>query len=80
MAAAPERWYGGEAQHYGLVAPRDAAVLFERMNNAVRARRGYERLVAQWATGDTDLVSVRDARARLIRLRGASGALQPERR
>ena len=79
LAASPERWYGGEAEEFGLTAPRDAARLYERLGDTTRARAAYERVLSQWAAGDPDLVSIRESRERLARLRGG-GALRPERR
>lgn len=80
LSSSIRKWYGFEAQQPGLLAPFHAAVLYERMNDSVRARAGYERFIAQWAAGDSDLVTVRDARRRVARLRDGAKLLQPERR
>ena len=69
FAAEPERWYGWEAEQYGLSAPLSAGALFERVGDQARVRSSYERFLSQWPTADSDLVSVRSAREGLARLR-----------
>jgi hypothetical protein len=68
LAAALQKWYGWEAEPSGLIADEVAAALYERMHDTVRARTASERLVRRWAAGDSDLVSLRQARERLRRL------------
>jgi DNA-binding SARP family transcriptional activator len=80
LATSIPRWYGWEAEQPGLVASFNAAVLYERMSDTLRARANYQRLLGQWALGDSDLVTVREARSRLERLREGGKSLQPERR
>lgn len=80
LATSMPRWYGWEAEQPGLVAAFNAAVLYERMSDTLRARAGYQRLLGQWAQGDSDLVTMREARSRLARLREGGKSLQPERR
>jgi DNA-binding SARP family transcriptional activator len=69
FAAEPERWYGWEAEQYGLSAPLNAGALFERVGDQARARSAYERFLTQWPAADSDLVSVRKVRDGLARLR-----------
>ena len=69
FTAEPERWYGWEAEQYGLSAPLIAGALFERLGDQARVRGAYERFLTQWPSPDSDLVSVRSARDGLARLR-----------
>ena len=70
LAARTEKWFGWEAEPYGLTAPLAAGVLYERLGDRARARSAYERLLTQWSAADSDLVSARQARVALARLRG----------
>ena len=74
------KWYGWEGEQPGLLASFNAAVLYERMSDTLRARAGYQRFLGQWAQGDSDLVTMREARSRLERLREGGKSLQPVRR
>lgn len=80
LAASREEWYGWEGEQFGLTAPQAAAALYDRMGDTAHARINYERLLSQWPAGDSDLVSVRQARDGLARLRRGPRVLQPERR
>ena len=80
LAASRDEWYGWEGEQYGLTAPHTAAALYDRMGDSARARTNYERLLSQWPAGDSDLVSVRQSRDALARLRRGTRVLQPERR
>lgn len=70
LAAQMGGWYGDEAEQYGLVAPVSAAETYARIGDQARVRSLYERFLSQWATADTDLVSMRTARAGLGKLKG----------
>jgi len=69
FAMTPERWYGWEAEQYGLSAPVNAGELYEGMGDQARARASYERFLSQWPSADSDLVSVRKARDRVAKLK-----------
>jgi tetratricopeptide (TPR) repeat protein len=70
-------WYGMEAQAFGMRAFYAAAVVYERMKDTSAALGAYERFLAQRATADSDLVVIKDARDRVLKLRLAKGALAP---
>ena len=70
LAATPRNWFGWEAEADGLTGPLNAGVLYERLGDAAKARAAYERQLAQWASPDSDLVSLKLARDGLKRLRG----------
>ena len=69
LAAATGGWYGYEAEEYGLTAPVNAAEAYDRIGDQARVRTLYERFLAQWPSGDSDLVSTRKARDGLTKLK-----------
>jgi len=76
LANATERWYGWEAQVYGITAPLDGGALYERLGDQEHARALYQRASTQWTAADSDVVLLRQARDGLARLR----RLEPSRR
>jgi tetratricopeptide (TPR) repeat protein len=72
MSRAASQWYGWEAEPYGLTALLEAGRLYEKAGDTSRARGMYERHVAQRAGGDSDIASVREARAALARIESMS--------
>jgi hypothetical protein len=70
LASRMETWFGWEAEQYGLTALAASGALYERAGDGVKARGAYEHQLSQWAAADSDLVSLRHARAALARLRG----------
>jgi tetratricopeptide (TPR) repeat protein len=68
LAAERDEWFGSEGQELALVADVAAAREYEAAGDTAQARTRYERFLARWRTADPDLVSVREARARLVRL------------
>lgn len=70
-------WYGMEGQQFGARAFYAAAGVYERMKDTTAALGAYERFLAQRATADSDIVQVKDARDRILKLRLAKGTLVP---
>jgi tetratricopeptide (TPR) repeat protein len=58
-------YFGGEEQEDGVRAFVALGGIYEKLGRADAARALYERLVAQWADGDEDLLLLKQARARL---------------
>ena len=60
---------GNEGQELGFVARVRLAEISQRLGKAGRARELYEGLIAQWTSGDDDLVLLRQAKRELARLK-----------
>lgn len=65
---AGSRLFGSEAQQYVKLAPYWLARVEERRGESAAAARWYKRFVDQWATADSTLPPLRDARRRLAEL------------
>ena len=70
LAGRIEGWFGWEAEQYALTAPAASGRLYEQLGDRVKARAAYEHQLSQWSAADSDLVSTRESRAALVRLRG----------
>ena len=60
---------GTEGQELGFIARVRLAEIDQRLGKADRARDLYEELIAQWKSGDDDLVLLRQAKKELTRLK-----------
>ena len=68
LAAERDEWFGSEGEELALVAEVAAAREYQAAGDTTQARTRYEGFLARWRTADPDLLSVREARARLVRL------------
>ena len=77
VVAAVHSWYGWEAEPYVLSAFVQLGQVYESLGDTARARDAYQRYLTRMAKGDSDLVSVREARAALNRIAGANAQGNP---
>ncbi len=63
------RALGFEAQEYWLQAHLRLGEVYERLGRPADAREQYARLIALWKDGDADLLALREARARLSKVK-----------
>jgi tetratricopeptide (TPR) repeat protein len=63
------RALGFEAQEYWLQAHLRLGEVYERLGRPADAREQYARLVSLWKDGDADLPALREAKARLSKVK-----------